>query len=194
MHLRSWSKKISCIVQNQKIHYHVHTTPSLVYMLGQMNPARHHISFRYTFILSSQLHLGLSSGFFLSGFLIKTLYTFFLSPACVMFPTHLILFNFDHPNRLWQGVYMELNFMCLSLGSCYFLPIRPKYLFSILFWTPSAHAPHLVWHTKFHTHKKIIHIPFKYQVFWAVFFSDQIYSSKGHVWTSKNQIMRQHET
>jgi hypothetical protein len=95
---------------------------------------------------------------FLSGFLTKTLYAFFLSPACVTCPTCLILLNFDHPNRLWQGVHMELNFMRLYLDSCCFLPIKPQYLLSILFSTPSVHAPHWVWHTKFHTHKKIIYI------------------------------------
>jgi len=49
---------------------------------------------------------------------------------------------------------MELNFMCLYLGSCYFLPFRPHYLLSILISTPSAHPPHLVGHIKFHTHEK----------------------------------------
>ena len=103
----------------------------------------HHISLRYILILSSQLHLGLPSGLFVSGFITKALYEFFLSPACATCPTCLILLNFDHPNRLWQGVHTELLFMCLSLGSCYFLPISPKYLLSILFPTPSAYAPHL---------------------------------------------------
>jgi len=37
----------------------------------------HHISFRYILILSSQLHLGLSSGLFLSGLLTKILYAFY---------------------------------------------------------------------------------------------------------------------
>jgi hypothetical protein len=52
----------------------------------RMNPVhilRHHISFRYVLILSSNLCLGFSSGLFLLGFPIRSLYAVRISPTRV---------------------------------------------------------------------------------------------------------------
>jgi hypothetical protein len=54
----------------------------------------HSSSLRSTLILSSYLRLGLSSGFFPSGFSTKILYAFSFSTMRATFPAHLILFYF----------------------------------------------------------------------------------------------------
>jgi hypothetical protein len=83
------------------------------------------ISLRSILIPSSHLRLGLSSGLFPSGFLIKTLYTF-LSHAChVSRPPHSP--SFDLSNTIWGGV-QNMNLLSLQLylnsfTAKYFVPV-----------------------------------------------------------------------
>ena len=65
----SASQEIPPIIWNTKVHYHILKSLPPVPTLSQINPvhAPHSISWRCILILSSHLHLGLSSGLFPSG-------------------------------------------------------------------------------------------------------------------------------
>lgn len=56
----------------------------------------HHISLRLIFILSSNLHLGLPSGLFLSGFPTKNLFTLLFAPMHATCPAHFILLHSEN--------------------------------------------------------------------------------------------------
>ena len=80
---------------NPNVHYCTsvrHLFLSLASPIQSIYP--HPTSWRSILILSSHLHLGLSSVLFPSGFPTKTLYTPFSSPICATCPAHLILLNF----------------------------------------------------------------------------------------------------
>jgi len=61
------SQEIPCILWKLKVHYCIHKCPPPVPILSQLNPGHtpHPTSWRPILILSSHLHLGLPSGFFL---------------------------------------------------------------------------------------------------------------------------------
>jgi hypothetical protein len=69
------------ILQNLKVHFHVHKSPSKAPILSQINPVHTTPSClsEIKFILSSRLLLHLPSGFFLSDFSTKILYVFIFS-------------------------------------------------------------------------------------------------------------------
>ena len=60
----------------------------------QSSPWAHPNSWRYVWVLSFYLRLGLPSGFFPSGFSTKTLNAPLPSPTCAIYPFHLILLDF----------------------------------------------------------------------------------------------------
>ena len=72
----STSQEIPDILWNPNIHYRIHKSPSPFPILSQIDPvhAPHSTSRRSILILSSHLHLDLSSGHLPSGFPTKTLY------------------------------------------------------------------------------------------------------------------------
>jgi len=85
-------------------HYHIykHLSLSWVRLIQSMPP--HPTSWRYILLLLPHLCLGFPSGFFPSGFPIKTVY------SCHLFPTRGTLLHpshssrFDHANNIWWGV------------------------------------------------------------------------------------------
>ena len=89
----SASQKITRILWNQKLYYHIHKCSSPVSILSQLDPAHTpHSTFCVSIlILSSHLRLGLPSGLFPSGFPTKTLYTPLLFPIRATCPAHFIL-------------------------------------------------------------------------------------------------------
>lgn len=72
----------SCFSYKPNVHQHIHSSPTLVNILSQMNLAHetHVTSLISTLTLSFHLHLAFPRGIFLSGFLTKTFYVFFFSP------------------------------------------------------------------------------------------------------------------
>ena len=90
---RFWaSQEIPLILWNPKIHYRIHKCPPSVSIVSQLDPVHteHPTSWRYIFILSIHLRLGLPSGLFPSGFPTKTMRTPLLSPIRATCTTHLI--------------------------------------------------------------------------------------------------------
>jgi hypothetical protein len=90
------SQEIPRISWNTNVHYRIHKCQPPVSILSQPNtvhkPTRHFLKIR--FILSSHLHLGLSTGLFQSEFLTKTLYTPLSCTIQVTCPSHLIFLGF----------------------------------------------------------------------------------------------------
>ena len=91
----SASQEIPRILWNPKVHYRIHKCPPTVLILSQLDPAHTPppTSWRSILILSSDLRLGLPSGFFPSCFPTKTLYTPLLSPIRATCPAHLFLLD-----------------------------------------------------------------------------------------------------
>jgi hypothetical protein len=111
--LNSFRESTSCssnqefanILWNAKVHYSVHKTSPLDPNQSQINPV--HVTQSYSskihFDICSRLRLNLSSALFHSGFPIKILCTFLVSPMRATCPAHLIrldcdvrLFFFEH--------------------------------------------------------------------------------------------------
>jgi hypothetical protein len=91
------TKEFPNILQNPKIHYHIHMRLPLVPILSQINPVHYTPSYvRSTLTLSTHLHLGLSSGLFHSGFPTKILYAFLFSlyMPCSSHPPWLDHYNY----------------------------------------------------------------------------------------------------
>ena len=99
--------------------------------LSWANPTQsiypHPTSWRSVLILSTHLRLGLLSGFFLSGFPTKTLYTPLSSPIHVTCPTHLILLDFITRTILCEEYKSFSSSLCNLLHSRYLVPPRSKY-------------------------------------------------------------------
>jgi len=147
----SWSRNLP----------HFHETPRLITVFTKachlplpwvrqtQSTFSYPISFRFILIVSSHLHLGLPSGFFLSDFPTTTLYAFLLFPTHATCPTHRILLH------LWGVQSMNLLIMQFSPVSCYFIPLRHKYAsqHSVLE-ISSVYILPSIWQTKFHTHTK----------------------------------------
>jgi len=73
------------------VHYRVHSGPSLVRILNQMDSV-HILTTHFSILmLASLLRLVFSSGLFPSGFPIRFLYAFLISPMRATFPAHLLL-------------------------------------------------------------------------------------------------------
>jgi len=72
----------------------------------------HPTSWRSILILSTHLHLGLSSGLFPSSFPTKTLYTPFSSPICATCLAHLILLDFITPTVLGEEYKSFSSSLC----------------------------------------------------------------------------------
>ena len=76
-----------------KFHLRVHSSPSIIPFLSQINPSAlsNHISLRPSLMSPSHLSLSLPSGFFPSGFPTKILYIFLLYLIHAKCPPHLII-------------------------------------------------------------------------------------------------------
>jgi hypothetical protein len=120
------------------------------------------ISLGSILILSPHLRLVVPGGFFPCGFPAKMLYAFLFSRARPMHatcPVHLVL---DHPNYIWRKVQvLKLLTVQSSSASCHFIPLRSKYLLSILFSNiftllPSLNVGHQVSHPHRTTGKIIV--------------------------------------
>jgi len=72
----SANQKIPCLSWNLKVYYFVHKNLPLDIIRSHTTPSHtsYHISLRYILILSSHLHLGLSTELFPSHYLTKILY------------------------------------------------------------------------------------------------------------------------
>jgi hypothetical protein len=92
------------LIKKFTVFYGTRNNLPLVHILGILIPsqASQPISLRFTLILFSHLQTRLSSGLFLSGFPIKILYAYIISPIRATLPTQFILLDlisliiFDH--------------------------------------------------------------------------------------------------
>ena len=159
----SASQEISCILWNPKVHYRIHKFQPPVPILSQLNPvhAPHLISWRSILILSSYLHLGLSSGLFPSDFPTKKLYTSLFDRIRATRPAYLNIFDFITRTILGE------QYRSLSSSLCNFLPspvtpslLGPNILLNTLFSNTlslcsSRNVSDQVWHPYKTTGKKL---------------------------------------
>jgi hypothetical protein len=99
-------QELSSILWYPEVHYLVHKSPPLVPIVSQIKPvhATQPISLRPILILSTHLHLGLSSGLFPSGFPTIILYVFLFSHLCYMpCPSHPPWFEYS--NYTWRRAH-----------------------------------------------------------------------------------------
>ena len=124
----SASQEIPCILQNLKVHNHIHTCPPPVPILSQFDPVhtptsyilKIHLITVFPSMPESPKVVSLSS-----GFPTKTLYTPLLS-SYVSRPSHSPQF-YQLYNIGWAVQIIKLSIMQLSPLSCYLMPPRPKY-------------------------------------------------------------------
>jgi len=100
-------------------------------------------SWRFIFILSSHLRLGLPSDLFPSGFPTKTLYTTFPSPIRATWPAHLILLDFITRTILGEK-YRSLSSSLRSflhppvVNSLFLFPLALQPPLGLVFYSPVA--------------------------------------------------------
>jgi hypothetical protein len=94
--LHGWISFLKIVLKSlHKVHYYVQKAYHwFLYRARCFQPTPSYpTSLRSILILSSHLHLGLTSGVFLSDYPIKLLYAFLISPMCATWPAHLILLH-----------------------------------------------------------------------------------------------------
>jgi hypothetical protein len=120
------TQEIPHLLQNLKVHYHVHKTLTMVPIPSQMNPVHTLTLFFKIHILKLSSHPGLPNSLISSHCLIKTLNAFLTCPICATCPAHLILLDLSHhPNNIsWRVQIIKLlNTQFLTS----FLSLRSKY-------------------------------------------------------------------
>jgi hypothetical protein len=127
------NQKIPAIVQNPKVHYHIHKCPPPVSILSQLDPVHtpNSSSWRSILILSSHLLLGLQSGLFPYDYSNKTVYMTLLSPIRATCPVHLI-FSSLSPERYWARSTDHEAFHYVL----YSTPLSPRLSKAKIFSTP----------------------------------------------------------
>jgi len=124
-HSTSWdanshsaSLKISCLLQNLKVHYHVYKSLPLIPVLSQTNPipVSHPVFLRYFLILSFHMCIGLPSGLFPSSSLTNSVCVCVCVCVCVWYFLSIPSYPpcFDHPNIWWSIQVMKLLFILRS--------------------------------------------------------------------------------
>jgi hypothetical protein len=108
--------------------HRVHKSSPLVPILSQTNPVHPTPLYIYKIhlMLSTQLRLGLPSGFFPSGFLTNILYKFLFSPIRAKCPAHLILFDLIILIVLSEDYKMHSSSL-FSSPPRHFIPLRSRY-------------------------------------------------------------------
>ena len=120
------SQEIPRILWNPKVFYRVYKCPPPLPILSQINPvhALHSTSWRTILVLSSHLHLGLTSGLFPSGFPTKILYPPLFFPIHATRPSHLTLLDLITRIIFGEGY----RYLSSSLFSFLHAPVTSSHL------------------------------------------------------------------
>ena len=114
---------------NPKVYHRIHKCPPPLPILNHpiQSPQSPPTSWRSILILSSHLHLGLSSGLFPSGFPTRTLCTPIPSPYAPHAPPISFL-SILPPAQYWvrSEDLQDPHYVIFSIP-CYIVPLRPKY-------------------------------------------------------------------
>jgi len=87
---------MTCILRNQKVHYHIHTSTPLVPILSQthlFHTFPPYFPKIYYVTSASHLRLGLPSGLVPSGFRAEILYAFLITPTRATYLANLIFLD-----------------------------------------------------------------------------------------------------
>lgn len=116
----STGQEILDTLWNLKVHYNFHKSPPLVPVWARLiqSMLSHPISLTSISRSSSHLYMGLQSCLFFNIYLPNSC-MYFLSPPCML-----------HVPLIWWAVQI-MKFLTVQFppASCYFLPLRPNYIF-----------------------------------------------------------------